>query len=293
MVQKYLNISIQFRRHKLGVLVEGSTVPLRGNFFLAALLLFIATTNCFGQNFGLGFYSHETTVENRTGLHLTHKENFELKDSIIISFDMKLLDSKLGYFGYIFRCYLDNKHNIDLIHRLEKNGTISTFTIIKGTEKTLLVVKIPFQKLRNDWHTVKLIINSQNENISLAVGDSLKTQGFRNLENGKMDMFFGVSNELKHPTTDVPAYAARDIKVWAKNKLEHNWPLNETQGNSAKDIVNSLQAKVDNPMWINASHTQWKLELRATVNGYGETVWDRWGNTIYFIGKDTYMKIYF
>jgi two-component SAPR family response regulator len=287
MVQKNINFSIPFRRHKLGVFFKRITVHLLGNFFLAAFLLFIATNNCFGQNFGLGFYSHETTVENRTGLHLTQKEYFELKDSIIISFDMKLLDSKLGYFGYIFRCYLDNKQNIDLIHRLEKNGTISSFTIIKGTEKTLLVVKIPFQKLRNEWHMVKLIINSQNESISLTVGDSLNTQSFRNLKNGNIDMFFGVSNELKHPTTDVPAYAARDIKVWTRNKLAHNWPLNETQGNIAKDIVNGLQAKVNNPMWINASHTQWKLVLRATVNGYGETVWDRWGNTIYFIGKDT------
>ncbi|MHC1705734.1 MAG: Kelch repeat-containing protein [Tenuifilaceae bacterium] len=173
------------------------------------------------------------------------------------------------------------------MHELQTNGTISTFTIINGSEKTRLIVKIPSQKLKDQWHNIKLIINSEKGNISLAVGDSVKTQSFLNLKKGSIEMFFGVNNGLKHPTTDVPSYAARDIKVWSGNELIRYWLLNETQGNTAKDIVKGLRAKVDNPMWINALHTQWKLLVSTTVNGYGETVCDKSGNTLYFIGKDS------
>ena len=237
------------------------------------------------QSYGLGFYSHEVVQDKRTTLDLS-LNNVSPKDNLEISFDLSFIPNHEIYFGYIFRLISDDKQNIDLVY--DNLSNTGHFKIIVGERLSKISFNIDDKRLFQHWNKLRLLIDYKNDKITVFSGrESFSESGVHLRQSANYKLLFGANAYRQYQTTDVPPLKIRDVNILQSGKLLSNWPLNEWQGNIAKEIVNQNNGTVTNPLWVKARHRNWQIEHEFTVSGDASVAFDPANETVYIISQDS------
>jgi DNA-binding SARP family transcriptional activator len=239
-----------------------------------------------GQNYGLKFASYDVNKDERTGLILAPKKGVAFEEPLELVFDFEIREPVVDMFGYIFRGFLNDEINIDLIHEDSLEIT-SKFSVVIGNQKTKLVHSVPTRRIKNNSVRIRIGLDPDKGEVFFALGDSVKYQDNILLPKGMLELFFGANQNLKCLNTDVPPMLIKDIKVYSGGKLNYYWPLNEDVGNVASENIKGAHATCTNPIWMNDVHSKWQLVFETSMSGHGQVAFDDNNERIYFLSNDT------
>ncbi|RYY35014.1 MAG: galactose oxidase, partial [Sphingobacteriaceae bacterium] len=236
------------------------------------------------QSYGLGFYSHETVQDKRTGLDLSSKP-LCFKDNFELSFDFAFLPNRPNYFGYILRLINNDKQNIDLLY--DRRIDSKHFRLIIGDQFSKISFSLDEKKLFTGWTKFTFKFDVHKNQLTLVVGNSSYSQQVQFGKNNCLKVLFGSNDYLDFKTNDVPPMKLRNITVTEARRVSYNWPLNESDGTEAKEEVTGSTAKVANPLWIKKLHRNWEQLQSFNVKGAASVAFDAESETIYITGTDS------
>lgn len=250
--------------------------------FLAVILLH---TKSYCQSYGLGFQSHETVQDKRTALAL-NLDKISTADNLDISFDLSFIPNQQTYFGYIFRLVSDGHQNIDLIYDNQLNTR--HFKIITGERLSNISFNIDSASLLKNWYKFRLILDyKHNRLVVISDGKSYTESGVHLQRSRSYKLLFGANTYQKYQTTDLPPFKLRDVKVSQDSKPLFDWPLNESDGNIAGELINKNNGLVTNALWIKGRHRNWSAEKEFSVTGDATIAFDPKKEIVYIITRDS------
>jgi two-component SAPR family response regulator len=257
---------------------------------LAGLVLLLLFSNkAFSQNLyhaGLLFTAAPQAKEQRTSLDLTPDSPITVRNKFHLEFDFAIWGR--DQFGYIFRVFDKQHHNIDLVY-IPKSSTLAVLKLVINGKPTRINLALNEKELiRNNWLHLILTFDLANGKVECKLGDSNFTDdnidltGFR-----RLNFSFGANRSIYFPTTDVPNMAIRNIRITDdKNKQRHNWLLNESEGVTASDLVGNFTAHIANPYWLINNHFFWTKKGELKLEASSGVACDTMQNRIVFVGKN-------
>ena len=256
-------------------------------YLMTGLLLF--SGGLYSQSYGLQFSSHEAIPEKRTSLNLTPGEPLCLKENTQISFDLKFVPGLNAYFGYVIRVITTDNQNIDLVS-IDKAGN---FNFVIG-ESFSYAFKIDSSSLFGKWNHCEIRFDKNRKEVNFFLNNRLVTKGKLNFTNTTCcRVFFGTSNLQRNKTIDVPPMHLKDIDIVQNKKRKYFFPLSETSGNTALDIVEKKVAEIKNPIWIAPRHLNWKKLQTVETTATPSVAFDKKNEILYIISVDTLYKFSF
>ncbi|MDB4999892.1 MAG: hypothetical protein JWR76_969 [Mucilaginibacter sp.] len=254
----------------------------------------LLTLTAKSQSYGLGFLSHEVVADQRTSLDLFPKGGYASSGSFKISFEMSFLSDMSDYYGYIFRIVENGQKNIDLIHdkrdfRPGASPAVNNhFKMVINDHFTHIAFSIDDRKLLNKWNKFTLSFDYEQDRLILEVNGHQYTEYRVHLNNVSLyKIFFGINNYLNYSTNDCPPFKVRNIRIWNGDKVSYFWPLNETNGNLAHEIIEGQNGQVANPLWIRSLHHNWAPLQNITVKGAASVAYNAKEDLLYIIGADS------
>jgi two-component SAPR family response regulator len=254
---------------------------------MTALLLF--SGGLYSQSYGLQFSSHEAIPEKRTSLNLTPGEPLCLKEDTKISFDLKFVPGLNAYFGYVIRLITTDNQNIDLVS-IDKAGN---FNFVIG-ESFSYAFKIDSSSLFGKWNHCEIRFDKQHQEVSFFLDNRLVTKGKLNITNATCcKVFFGTNNLERYKTIDVPPMQLKDINFVENKKGKYSFPLSETSGNTAVDIIEKKVAEIKNPLWIAPRHLHWNQIQTIETAAIPSVAFDKKNEILYIVSVDTLYRYSF
>ena len=254
---------------------------------MTGLLLF--SGELYSQSYGLQFSSHEAIPEKRTSLNLIPEESLCLNEDTQISFDLKFVPGLNAYFGYILRVITTDNQNIDIVS-VDKFGN---FNFVIG-ESFSYSFKIDSSSLFGKWNHCEIRFDKNRKEVNFFLNNRLVTKGKLSFTNATCcRVFFGTSNLQRNKTIDVPPMHLKDIDIVQNKKRKYFFPLSETSGNTALDIVEKKVAEIKNPIWIAPRHLNWKKLQTVETTATPSVAFDKKNEILYIISVDTLYKFSF
>jgi two-component SAPR family response regulator len=256
-------------------------------YLITGLLLF--SGQLYSQSYGLQFFSHESIPEKRTSLNLTPGEPLCLNEDTQISFDLKFVPGLKGYFGYAIRLITTDNQNIDIVS-VDKFGN---FNFVVG-ESFSHSFKIDSTSLFGKWNHCEIKFDKILKEVNLFLDNRLVTKSKLNFTNTTCcKVFFGTSNLQPNKTIDVPPMHLKDIDIVQNSKRKYFFPLSETSGNTALDIVGKKVAEIKNPLWIAPRYLNWNQIQTVETTSTPSVAFDKKNEILYIISVDTLYKFSF
>lgn len=252
------------------------------------LLCCFAPGRVFAQAYGLGFLSHETVQDKRTGLDLSPGKTLCFKDDFELSFDFAFLPNRENYFGYIIRLINNDKQNVDLLYDRRMEG--NHFKLIIGDTFSNISFNLDENKLLTGWTNFKLRFDAGKQQLTLRVGKASYSHPFKLSRNNCFKILYGSNDYLDFKTNDVPPMKLRDIRITEGGKLTYHWLLDQSKGSNATEEINGNDAGVVNPLWIKKMHLNWESLQRFTVNGAASIAFNPGTETVYVISTDSLLS---
>lgn len=251
--------------------------------------LFLLAGELYSQSYGLQFSSHDAIPEKRTSVNLTPVEPLCLKGDTQISFDLKFVPGLNAYFGYVIRVITTDNQNIDIVS-IDKTGN---FNFVIG-ESFSYAFKIDSSSLFGKWNHCEIRFDKNNKEVSFFLNNRLVTTGKLNFTNATCyKVFFGTNNMERYKTIDVPPMYLKDINITENNKRKYSFPLSETSGNTALDLIGKEVAEIKNPIWIAPRYLYWK-QLKAFETAATPSVaFDKKNEILYIISLDSLYRFSF
>jgi len=263
---------------------------IKSGAFLFLFLLFLhLNLSIYGQEYGLRFSGAEVPQYQRTTLDLNPDRFFSFRDEFTLTFDISFPPDLHRYYGYIIRIVDNKDKNIDLV--FQYRDYLSTgLTVIHKNEQTNIFLETNLAELFEDWETIALAFDLNNHFLTLTFGDtSIVAKDI--VLNNRVKILFG-SNDYKHlKTNDVPPMLIKDIKLTQGNRLLHHWPLHESNGYFANDLVKQQKAQINNPTWIRHKFQNWENIYNDSIEGPAAVTYNPRDENIYLIGQNM-MTIY-
>jgi two-component SAPR family response regulator len=239
---------------------------------------------CLAQNYGLGFYSHETHQDKRTTLDLSPGKDFCLSDNSEISFELSFSRNHNVYFGYILRIIANNERNIDIVY----NPVEDQFSMVIGDKLCGISFNIPEASLYGKWNKITVRFDqAKSELMVVANGKTYVQKNVQISPPGCYKIVFGASRLESFETTDIPPMNIRNVMISDKGTLKYHWPLNEVEGTAAYDKIKNRMAAVSNPSWQTGLHLNWERNKSFTVNGMASVAYDARQELVYITAADT------
>jgi len=241
--------------------------------------------------YGLGFASHETVQDQRTGLDLSDSKKICYDGNIELSFDLSFMPNRSDYFGYVVRIIVDDKTNIDLLYdRLD--NVEKHFKIVLGDKFSTIAFNIDSNKLFQEWVPIRIRLDADSKSLKVTCGDEVFTETLAIDNRGCLKALFGYNNYKEFITTDVPAMKIRNVQVQQDERLLHHWPLDDEYGTEVKDVVNGMTATIWNPQWIKRRHHEWGLLEDSQIGGQASAAFDPLTENIFIVGRDSLLRIH-
>jgi len=262
-------------------------------FRFALVFAFFAITEItFAQIYGLKFQSHDVVLDKRTELNLTPESLFSFHNEFEISFNYNIYSSKpndySGLFGYIFRIISRENNNIDLL--ISPGPTINLNLVIGRTDTVIHLGSI--DNALDSWVNLRVKFLLNEDRLIFYTPDSFylqKNVGFK--RDDSFRIVFGANDYENFKTSDVPAIIIKDIRISEEGKLKYHWPLDEEQGNIAKNRLNKTVALVKNPVWLKNNHCKWETRYQDEIKGSVLVTSDHENEKIFIVG-DRELYIY-
>jgi len=256
-------------------------------YLITGFILF--SGQLYSQSYGLQFFSHESIPEKRTSLNLTPGETLCLNEDTQISFDLKFVPDLNAYFGYVIRLITTDNQNIDIVS-VDKFGN---FNFVIG-ESFSYSFKIDSSSLFGKWNHCEIRFDKNRQEVNFFLNNRLVTKGKLNFTNATCcKVFFGTSSLQRNKTIDVPPMHLKDIDIVQNKKRKYFFPLSETSGNTALDIVEKKVAEIKNPIWIAPRHLNWKKLQTVETTATPSVAFDKKNEILYIISVDTLYKFSF
>jgi two-component SAPR family response regulator len=258
-----------------------------GKYVLLLIGFLFTSITGYEQSHGLQFASHEVVPEKRTSLHLTSAEPLCLEDDTEITFDFNFTPNHETYFGYIARIITSNKQNIDVVY----NQRLLNFNFVIG-ENYSFVFKIDSASLFGEWNRCSIRFNKKKQEVYFYLNDKMVCS--HKLSFSKTTcckIYFGTNDFDGFKTIDIPPMRLKDIKITQAKKQKYFYPLSETKGNQAEDIIEKNKAAVKNPVWVKRKHQNWdrihSIETKATAS----VAFDKKNEILYLVSVDSLYSI--
>jgi LPXTG-motif cell wall-anchored protein len=250
--------------------------------FVFVLTGALASLNAYAQNYGLRFASHEVVQDQRTSLTLTPGADLCFKGNFELSFDVSFYPNNMIYFGYLVRVIEDNTRNYDLAYN-------TRFNLIVGDKLTGVKFAMPSKQLFNNWNRITMKFDVDNDRISISTGDRTYTEKNVHLKkNGCYKLIFGINNFKPFETTDMPPMKIRHIQISQKGKLKYHWPLDETSGNIAHEVIQHKDGVVNHPAWLAEAHFKWQPAKQLKIDGMASVAFDTDKDLLYVAGRKAF-----
>jgi DNA-binding SARP family transcriptional activator len=263
--------------------------------FLLVLLLItaICSHTVRAQSYGLGFSSHEVIQDKRTSLELFPGEDFCTQQDFEIAFDLAFLPGRKDYFGYIIRVVSNERDNIDLIYDVRAEAGKQHFKLVIGGKLTNIAFDLDTGSLFRQWNRFRLQFDLQHDRLVLTQGRTIFTQHKIGLKPGDcFKIYFGASQHKQIKLTDVPPMKIRDIEISKGGTVKYRWPLNERDGNMARETGQGRDAAVVNPVWIKNLHYEWRLLKQITVKRSPSFAFNARQGLLYVVTADSLYNLY-
>ena len=206
---------------------------------------------------GVSFKSKEVGRLLRTGIDITKDGSIEYNNSFAINFEL-LMRAKPQRYGYICRLKeIEGENQFDLICDIA-DPKPSIF-LIQNKSKQLVTINLA-QSYRNNsnfWFNVRLTYNHSTNEIELAIDDVSSKAKVSLPKSSEYNLIFGLVDNYGFQTTQIPPMSVKDIEIYSNNKIQYNWPLNNSKGNSEKDILKRKKLHIINAEWEINHHSQW------------------------------------
>jgi len=260
----------------------------RSGIFLGLMLMVLLSNNAFSQNLlhsGLLFTAAPNPKEERTSLDLTSNSLITARNKFTLEFDFSIWSR--DQFGYIFRIFDREHHNIDLVYIPESSTLAVLKLVVNGLPTMINIPLVEKELIRNNWLHLILFFDLKQGKVHVKLGDmvlddnQVALTGFR-----KLNICFGANRSIYYPSADVPRMAIRNIRFGDyNNKTTHNWLLNESEGEKASDLASNLTAHTSNPNWLINNHFYWNKKDELRMETSSGIAFDTVQNRILFIGK--------
>ncbi|SBW03462.1 hypothetical protein [uncultured Dysgonomonas sp.] len=207
---------------------------------------------------GLYFQSHTVIPEERTSLNLTLDKASQLKDGLILDFEVLLRKEEHNY-GYITRIIINDTLNVDL---LGNNGWGNNqLSLIKGNQHIIDLQNLELVSKYSaaDWLNVRLVINHKEQRIQWFLNGKEDRAMVVLPQVNNVQIVFGLSSLKQFKSTDVAPMSLRNITIKnIKERLIRDWSLQKHGEGETFDEVENARAVVKNGIWSIDDHIRWK-----------------------------------
>jgi len=241
--------------------------------------------------YGLGFASHETVLDQRTGLDLSDGKQICFSGETELSFELSFMPNRSDYFGYVVRVIANDETNIDLLYD-RSTDVKNHFKIVLGDQFSHIAFNIDSAKLFNEWVAISIKLDAQANSLVVRYGDSVYTEKLAIDTRSCLKVLFGYNNYKDFKTTDVPAMKIRNVEIRDGNRPIHRWPLDEEEGLVVTDAIGGMTASVINPQWIRRSHYEWGVLQEVKIAGQASTAFDARTESVYVVGRDSLIRLH-
>lgn len=255
--------------------------------FVWVWCLLLWAVPCFSQSNGLQFSSYESVQDLRTSLDLNPSTDIGFDEDLELTFELSFIPDQKVYFGYIVRIAAEGQKNIDLIYNDTPAAAAGRFKVIVGGKFTDLNFNISPNSLFDHWNKIKLRIDKKKQELAVEIGGKTFKQPYEVSSTAKYRILFGANHHKEFQTTDVPPMKLRNIDISKSGKRIDFLPLDEEDGNVAKDVNGLMNGTVTNPVWIKKLHRSWHDQYKLSVRGLVCSAMDPVSKTVFVIGNDS------
>ncbi|NME69679.1 hypothetical protein [Flammeovirga aprica] len=257
-------------------------------YYISLLLIVFSTFTTYGQKDAKGLLFHETDISkdwrNFSGLEIPDKGFLNIDLQTRISIHFSTLNQFEDSFGYLIRCFDDQKTKIDLLHvPSEKNN----FLLMVGDKQKAFNCKIqPYQNT-----VFHLVIDQVNKDISIEhENNTLATINISGLEViEKLKLLMGLVNFKDELSYDILPMNLNSITLARNNQITHRWEFDENSGEVVNDKIRGVKGRIKNPKWTINKHSKW--ENVTNLNFNGRVSYTLNGNKL-FVAFNEGLKIY-
>jgi two-component SAPR family response regulator len=248
-------------------------------FLLIAFYVIFSTQVLQAQ--GLKFHGNKESMDQRTSF-IVFNERFSPVFSKYIDISFDLLIQDFGTFGYLLHIVDDNNDEAYsfTFSYLDKNT--SAFNFNAEGKSNIITMDFTNESLKSRWIPVRLYIDLEAGDCSLAVGSKL-IKGLTNLRTKLRPLIvFGRRENL----VDVPSFAIRNLNI-SGAKQPYRFNLNESNGEEVHDVNGKVRGKVLNPYWLLNESYHWKESVSIPSKTMMGSKFNEKEQSILFINQDS------
>ena len=259
-----------------------NTMILKNNIhykIISLVVLLLLSANSYTQDiqYGLKFKSYEVEKEKRTSLYLTPEKPLSLPSVYTFSFDLKFHSSGRDPFGYIFRIFDEEGHNISMLINILRNTTTKNLVFTYSSKEILSKTFDDLGLIFDEWYKVEVNIDTKKALFTVTIGERKFTQNLPEIKTfNKINVVFGRNDRFGLQITDIPSMTIKDIRIFNddKSKILYEWLLKNYNEAGSYDEIKHELAVVANPDWLLNQHVFWKKKYSLLTENHSQIAYN-------------------
>jgi DNA-binding SARP family transcriptional activator len=239
--------------------------------------------------YGLLLPGNDTPENLRGALHLQApgQEGFTLGRRLDLRFLQRGERPRRKYFGYVVRLIADEDHHIDLVECTRKQDC-GEFNLVVGTPDGMRTYPLSGVERSAGWREFHLTLDRASGTVAVTrAGRELLRSSYAFPEDLDWKIAFGACAIGRYSTHDVPPFSVRDVRIDRDGESTNYWPLDESEGTSATDLIDGRIATMSHASWLRPRHERWDSLSAFTASAPYLAASDPTTNRIFFLGSDT------
>jgi hypothetical protein len=237
---------------------------------------------------GLLFPQNNESWGSRGVLDLSPGTFLPVSPTYQLSFDISF--QHLRYFGYILHL-IDPREGKLILAIVPVDGREGSARLVisggRGQAAELASVEIRGSWMR--WFRISIELTPSKDRGRVIIGrNALELTPCSGLPAGEVGIRFG----FLPSAAEVPPMKLMDVRldgstnagsVW---KGLHQWPLDETEGGNARDLIGGADGVQKECSWLRGSATSWTLTADIAAGTFDRAVFSTHGGRVFIIGED-------
>lgn len=252
---------------------------MKALFYYIMISLSFLSSALYGQ--GLGFKGNDYPIDERTFYTVFGDTPVPFSDKFNINFDMSLTQpSRLGYIVRIKNEDSSKIYNLSYYN----DGIFSVFKLNEEGKNSLITAKFETKELVvSRWFQISIEFDLHKGSLCLTIkGQQFFANNLKLPVKWVPDIYFGKSDYM----IDVPIFSIKRLII-SDNKLQYNFPLDESEGEEVHTLEGEVVGRVSNPIWLINESYNWAYKRKFTSSSVAGYNFDDLADNIYIFNKDT------
>lgn len=244
-------------------------------------LVFILTP-CFLAAQGIEFNANDNLISNRTSYNVF--EYNQPKFANTFSFEFELSINNPLSFGYIFSVKNKNSENSYSLSYINTSAETGQIKFNLDAVKNIFTIPVQADFLGSkQWIDIKLIFNSNQNNIELLVNDKQFTYQECVFKSSIVpEIYFG-----RHESViEVPSMSIKNLNI-KNGEKSYIFNFNESEGEKVFDINGKLYGKIVNANWLISDSYHWKLRNSFSSKRVSSVTFDEKHQRFVIVNQDS------